>query len=295
MPSRPHNTADYLANFHAKLAATRVLDPACGSGNFLYVALQKLLDLQKEVIVFAQTHHDQSLPLTVSPQQLYGIEINPYAHELAQITAWIGYLQWRAQNGFEEMDDPVLRPLGNIQRMDAILAYDADGQPVEPAWPAAEVIIGNPPFLGGNKMRQELGDKMVDTLFKLSTAVPGFADLVCYWFEKAREQIQHGHTQRAGLISTNSIRGGANREVLRRIKETGDIFMAWADNPWVLDGAAVRVSLVGFDNGSHPIKRLDGQDVPAIHPDLTALVTLQLHHPCRKQNLSFLGTLKRCF
>ncbi len=128
----------------------RVLDPACGSGNFLYVALRRLLDLQKEVISYAARKGLPPIPLTVGPQQLYGIEINDYAHELAQITVWIGYLQWRYENGFAAMDDPVLRPLDNIRHMDAILAHDEAGRPVEPAWPAAEVIIGNPPFLGGN-------------------------------------------------------------------------------------------------------------------------------------------------
>ena len=291
---QPHNAADHLAIFHAKLAATRVLDPACGSGNFLYVALQKLLDLQKEVIVFAQTHHDQSLPLTVSPQQLYGIEINPYAHELAQITAWIGYLQWRAQNGFEEMDDPVLRPLGNIQRMDAILAYDADGQPVEPVWPSAEVIIGNPPFLGGYKMRSELGDVYANHLFKLyEQRIPGPADLVCYWFEKARAIIESQQVQRVGLIATNSIRGGVNREVLKRIKESGDIFMAWDDNPWVLDGAAVRVSIIGFDGGYEATKWFNGLPAAVINADLTASVDITTAHPLpENHNLSFQGVMK---
>ena len=110
----------------------RVLDPACGSpATFLYVALRELLSLQKEVIAYAA--RKSSCPPSSSPsipEQLYGIEINPYAHELAQITAWIGYLQWRNENGFAEITDPILRPLHNIQRMDAILAYDADGNPV---------------------------------------------------------------------------------------------------------------------------------------------------------------------
>ena len=87
----------------------------------------------------------------MSPAQLYGIEINPYAHELAQITVWIGYIQWRFDNGFGDIEDPVLRPLENIRQMDAILAYDAEGRPVEPEWPEAYVIIGNPPFLGGKQ------------------------------------------------------------------------------------------------------------------------------------------------
>ncbi|MCA9998286.1 MAG: class I SAM-dependent DNA methyltransferase, partial [Anaerolineales bacterium] len=259
-----------LTAFAVEIAATRVLDPACGSGNFLYVALRELLTLQKEVIAFAARRDLPEIPLTVSPQQLFGIEVNPYAHELAQITAWIGYLQWRQENGFSDIPDPVLQPLHNIQRMDAILAYDANGNPTEPEWPEADIIIGNPPFIGGNKIRQELGDRTVDSLFKLYDGrIPAFADLVCYWFEKARAQIERGVTQRAGLIATNSIRGGANREVLKRIKETGDIFMAWSDNPWMLNGAAVRVSIVGFDDGAEQVRILDGSETAVINPDLT--------------------------
>ena len=75
------------------------------------------------------------------------------------------------------------------------------------------------------------------------------ADLCCYWFEKARQQIEHGKCKRAGLLATQGIRGGANREVLKRIKETGDIFFAESDRDWILAGANVHVSMVGFDNG----------------------------------------------
>jgi type II restriction/modification system DNA methylase subunit YeeA len=286
--------SETLRVFAEELAATRVLDPACGSGNFLYVALRELLDLQKEVIAYAARRELPPIELTVSPEQLYGIEINPYAHELAQITAWIGYLQWRNENGFGEITDPILRPLHNIQRMDAILAYDADGSPTEPEWPAADVIIGNPPFLGGNKIRQELGDETVDNLFKLYDGrVPAFADLVCYWFEKARAQIETGNGKRAGLIATNSIRGGVNREVLKRIKETGDIFMAWSDNPWILDGAAVRVSIVGFDSGSQQTRHLNGQNVSVINSDLTRLADLTLAKALNENiGLAFRGNQK---
>ena len=264
-----------LNDFAQEIAAVRVLDSACGSGNFLYVALRQLLDLQKEVIAYAARKELPPIALTVNPQQLYGIEINPYAHELAQITVWIGYLQWRYENGFGDMADPILRPLKNIKHMDAILAYDAAGQPVEPEWPEADVIIGNPPFLGGNKIRQELGDQTVESLFKLYDGrIPAFADLVCYWFEKARAQISSHKTERAGLIATNSIRGGANREVLKRIKETGEIFMAWSDNKWILDGAAVRVSIVGFDNGVQKERSLDGRKASEINSDLTTSADL---------------------
>src|SRR5258706_15042141 len=110
--------------------------------------------------------------------------------------------------------------------------------------------MGNPPFLGGKRLRAELRDKYVDDLFKLYEGrVPHEADLVVHWFEKARAAIEQNNGKRAGLLATNSIRGGANRVVLDRIKETGNIFMAWDDRPWLLQGAAVRKSIIGFDNG----------------------------------------------
>src|SRR5690606_29226734 len=138
-------------------------------------------------------------------------------------------------------------------------AAQEGGEATEPDWPEVDVIVSNPPFLGGNNMRGELGNEYVDALRSLySGRVAGGADLVTYWFEKARAHIEQGRAKRAGLLATNSIRGGANREVLNRIKDSGDIFMAWADRPWVLAGAAVRVSAVGFDDGGEQQKIFDG-------------------------------------
>ena len=284
-----------LQEFSDKIAATRVLDPACGSGNFLYVALRQLLDLQKEVITFAGRNGLDIIPLTVSPKQLFGIELNPYAHELAQITVWIGYLQWRFENGFAEISEPILRPLKNIERKDAILAYDEEGKPIEPEWPQAEVIIGNPPFLGDRKMRRELGDEYVDDLRDFySRKLPNSSDLVCYWFEIARNMIEQQTVRRAGLLATNSIRGGSNRQVLDNIKKTGDIFLAWSDRDWVLDGASVRVSMIGFDAGKQTKKTLDGRDINTINADLTKggmdLTTAQILR--ENQNLCFQGVVK---
>src|SRR5215218_9357452 len=106
--------------------------------------------------------------------------------------------------------------------MDALIARENGQLLREPEWPEADVIVGNPPFLGGNKIRTELGGKYVEDLFKLyRDRVPAFADLVCYWFERSREQIEAGKAKRAGLLATNSIRGGANRRVLMRIKDSG--------------------------------------------------------------------------
>jgi len=284
-----------LVGFSSKLAAIRVLDPACGSGNFLYVALKQLLDLEKAVITFAAQHGLTTWFPQVKPDQLYGIELNPYAHELAQVVVWIGYLQWLHDNGFATVSGTILRRLDNIKEMDAILVLNEEGLPIEPAWPEADIIIGNPPFLGWYKVRHELGDGYAEPLFRLyGDRVPASADLVCYWFERARAQIADGRAKRAGLLATNSIRGGANRKVLDRIKQTGDIFLAWSDRPWILDGAAVRVSMLGFDDGREKERVLDGATIPSISADLRAGLDLtQAQRLQENRGLAFIGDMKK--
>ena len=280
-----------LESFSNEIAGIRVLDPACGSGNFLYVSLQRLLDLQKEVIAFAGQNNLPTIPLTVSPAQLYGIELNPYAHELAQITVWIGYLQWRFDNGFSEIQEPILRPLHNIERRDAIIST-INHNVTEPQWHEVDVIVGNPPFLGGGRrMREELGDEYVEQLFELyRERLSGGADLVCYWFEKARAMLASTKAKRVGLLATQSIRGGANRQVLDRIKQTGDIFMAWSDREWVQDGVMVHVSMVGFDSGEETPKTLNGQPVSIINADLTSSLDVTSAKQLKEnQNICFKG------
>ena len=157
----------------------------------------------------------------------------------------------------------------SIQRADSILACDGAGHPQEQEWRPAEFIIGNPPFLGGKLLRANLGDEYVDALFSVYHGrVSAEADLVCYWFEKARDMLDRECTMRVGLLATQGIRGGANRNVLRRIKESGDIFLAWPDQPWVLEGAAVHTSIVGFDDGSETVRELDGETVGSINANL---------------------------
>ncbi len=267
---RQHRKAgQVLREFLGRLQAVTVLDPACGSGNFLYVTLQKLKDLEKDVIVFAASHHFGFFP-GVGPWQLHGIELNKYAFELAQMTAWIGYLQWVKRNGFGQPEEPILRPLTSFECKDAVLDLQPDSIVQEPEWPAAEFIVSNPPFLGRAKLREYLGDDYVEGLYTLwSGRVPAEADYCCYWFEKARAQIVAGKAKRAGLLATQAIRSGANREVLSRILDGGAIFFAQSDRPWVLDGAAVRVSMVGFDDGSESNRVLDGQPAGRVNADLT--------------------------
>ena len=267
-----------------RVRETTVLDPACGSGNFLYIALQQLLNLELDIVTDPLWHDIDRADLRVSPRQLYGIEIDEIAHALTSIVVWIGYIQWREHHGYHYDAKPLLEDLSdNIVCKDAILPSPAARNfwgdeltsRADAKWPQVDVIVGNPPFLGTHKMRAELGEGYVDRLFSnYKYIVPRDADLVCYWFEKAREQIEHGKAERAGLLATNSIRGGSNREVLKRIKHTGNIFMAWSDREWILDGAAVRVSMIGFDNGSDRSRILNGTRTDSINPDLTGHVDI---------------------
>lgn len=280
--------------FLTRLRTVRVLDPACGSGNFLYVTLRMLKDLEYEVLVFSRRFDLPTITLDVGPHQLFGIEKNPYAHDLAQMTVWIGFLQWHRANGFHYHHVPLLQALDTIENKDAILDLTVPGFPTEPTWPEADFIVGNPPFLGTKKLRSELGDHYVETLFTLyGDRIPNFSDLCCYWFEKARLQIELGRTARTGLIATQGIRGGLNREVLRRISKTGQLFYAESDRNWVLDGANVHVSIICFDNGSEKVISLDGSIVEVINPNLTSLsdVSLASRLPANRR-IGFIADVK---
>lgn len=262
----PKAAQDRLNSFLDRLRNFRVLDPACGSGNFLFVSLRALKDLESRILFEAETLGLGRQVPAVGPVNVLGIELNEYAAELARITVWIGEIQWMIQNGHGVRRNPILQSLGGIENRDALLNDDGS----ETQWPVASVIVGNPPFIGDKKMVSELGAEYVANLRKTySGRVPGGADFVCYWFEKANDAIAAGRTQTAGLVATNSIRGGANREVLKHAVETTRIFDAWDDEEWVNEGAAVRVSLVCFGH-SNQVPRLDGLDVGEIFADLTS-------------------------
>ncbi len=302
-----------LRAFLEDLRGFTVLDPACGSGNFLYLALHALKDVEHRVQLEAEAMGFQRAFPAVGPTNVRGIEFNAYAAELARVSVWVGEIQWMRRNGFRESRDPILKPLDTIECRDALLAPGGgepeggkpeggepedgepeggkpeggepeDGEPEggeskggeskggkpeggkpegaepegaepegresegrESEWLAADVVIGNPPFLGGKLLNAHLGEDYVSRLFTVYEGrVPAEADLVCYWFVKAGEQMRAGRAKRVGLVSTNSIRGGANRRALQAAIRECPIFEAWSDEPWVVDGAAVRVSLVCF-------------------------------------------------
>ena len=282
-----------LGDFLQRLRAFTVLDPACGSGNFLYLALQALKDLEHRVQLEAEALGlPRAFPET-GPANVKGIEINPYAAELARVSVWIGEIQWMRRNGFAGSRDPILKPLDTIECRDAVLSPEGD----EPEWPAADVVVGNPPFLGNRKLRSELGNDYAEALSRAySESIRGKPDLVCYWFAKAGRLVAEGNVDRAGLVATNSIRGGTSRLVLDRILEDSSIFDAWADEPWVVDGAAVRVSLISFAHRktSHPMF-LNGIEAARINADLTAgTFDLTRARPLtRSAGVAFQGDIKR--
>lgn len=298
--TRARNEADAIYRaFLDRLRAFRVLDPACGSGNFLYLALLALKDLEHRVGVEAEALGLHREFPSIGPESVKGIEINPYAAELARISVWIGEIQWMRRNGYNVSRNPILRPLGTIENRDALFPSDpaAPWPDVAHLWPEAEAIIGNPPFLGDKMMIGVMGEDYVNRLRRgYANWLPGGSDLVCYWFAIADRMIRTGRAKRVGFVCTNSIRGGANRKVLDAIRDHHVITDAWADEEWTIEGAAVRVSLVCFaakdaaDAGVH----LDGLPVTEVFSDLTggdlnvaAAKTLE-----QNADLAFIGTQK---
>ncbi len=292
--TRALNEAEKLHRaFTKQLEDFRVLDPACGSGNFLYLSLKALKDIEHKANVEAEALGlPRSFP-RVGPEAVKGIELNPYAAELARVSIWIGEIQWMRANGFEATTNPILKPLNNIECRDAVL--NPDGTRAE--WPDADVVVGNPPFLGVYKFWDELGVEYAKNLrAAYSEYIPGTVDLVCFWFVKAWQQIKRGKLVRAGLVATNSIRGGDNRKALIPIVEDGAIYCAWRDEAWTVEGAAVRVSIICFKESSDQAPLLDGRLVTRVLSDLTAqhgMVDLtKAQSLSTNLDCSFLGTKK---
>lgn len=287
--------------FHRHLCSVSVLDPACGSGNFLYVTLEHLKRLEGEVLNLlhdlGESRTLETEGLTVDPHQFLGMEINPRAAKIAEMVLWIGYLQWHFRTmGNVNPPEPVLRDFKNIENRDALIAYEGveavrdeagnvvtrwDGITTKPSpitgeeipdetartpvnqylsprkasWPAAEFIVGNPPFIGASTMRRALGDGYVDAVRRTWPEVPESADFVMYWWHIAAEAVRHGQLRRFGFITTNSIKQTFNRRVieahLSASKNPVSLVFAIPDHPWVDagDGAAVRIAMTVGSQG----------------------------------------------
>lgn len=274
-----------LREFHGWLRGLRVLDPACGSGNFLYMSLAALKRIEAEVLQTLEdlTGNPDLVLEEVGPWQFHGLEIKPWAREIAELTLWIGYFQfWMAHHGHTRPPEPVLRDTGTMEVRDAVLAWDEvevdperavpdptpkvrdpvtgelipdpDGtlpyhdykNPQPAPWPEADFIVGNPPYMGRGRQRAEFGHGYVDALRAAYPEVNENSDYVMYWWYRAAHAVAEGRTIRAGLITTNTITQRHNREAVTHADEEG-VRVVWAvsDHPWVDEtGAAdVRVAM----------------------------------------------------
>ncbi|MBX9805032.1 MAG: N-6 DNA methylase [Alphaproteobacteria bacterium] len=269
--NKQKETHRIYSQFLEELRATRVLDPACGSASFLYTTLQLLKDFEHQVMCEAEKLkiRQREFP-EIGPSCLLGIDTNEYAVELAKVTIWIGEIQWMIKNGFGLRKKPILNRLDNIQKRDALVNVDG----TEAQWPTADFIVGNPPFLGDKRQLTELGEEDVSKIRKVYKGrVPAGADLVTYWLEKTAKLVKEGKVKRAGFVTTNSVRAGQNRKVIENLLESCTIYNAWSDEPWTIDGASVRISIICFANKNilnaiKPLK-LNGKEVKQIFSNLT--------------------------
>jgi SAM-dependent methyltransferase len=274
--------------FHHQLCTTRILDPACGTGNFLYVALELLKKLEGDVVQTLTDLGDAQASLalqgeTIDPHQFLGLELNPRAAAIAELVIWIGYLQWHYRNYASHPNEPILRAFENInfghrEGYDAVLTWDGyplpavavkDGKRVEtypnarqPKWPEAEFIVGNPPFIAGQNFRSEFGDSYSEAIWKLHAQLPGGADFVMFWWDRAADTLVESSSslRRFGFVTTNSItQQFSGRVVSRHLKGKPPISLVFAipNHPWTkaTSGAAqVRIAMTVCEKG-----QLDGK------------------------------------
>jgi hypothetical protein len=288
----PKAAAAAVRKFHHALCATRVLDPACGTGNFLYVSLELMKRLEGEVLeTLAQLGETASIGLeTVDPHQFLGLELNPRAAAIAELVLWIGFLQQHYRIATEHPSEPILKAFHNITQMDAVLTWDgypltspletgerpvdAYPNPRPPVWPAAEFIIGNPPFIGGKDLRSRMAPGYAEALWAAHPAMNESADFVMYWWDCAAESLTRAPKQfragsrtgeplvtypprRFGFVTTNSISQVFQRRVMERhlnAKAPVSLLFAIPDHPWTKatkDSAAVRIAMTVAAVGSH--------------------------------------------
>ena len=214
-----------IQKFHTRLCALRILDPACGTGNFLYVSMEELLRLEGKALALAESLGQPITP-AVHPNQFLGLELNPRAAVIAELVLWIGWLRHRLANHPTAIGDPVLPTLTNINGgthggFDAVLRRTATGEPdtaspMVPDWPKADFIVGNPPFIGGKDIRAKLGGDYAEALWKANPRVPKSADFVMQWWDHAAWLLTRPGTmlRRFGFVTTNSITQTFSRRVI---------------------------------------------------------------------------------
>lgn len=257
------DTLEKLRELRRQLLSFRVLDPACGAGDFLYVAYRELRRLDLEILT--KIHANFSYRATemmerssaVSPKQFFGIEANSFGVELAKITLMLAKelaiqesRELLAEEGIKlPLDLDTALPLDNldlnIRCEDALFAE----------WPQADAIIGNPPYQSKNKMQQEFGNTYVNRVRERYPEVPGRADYCVYWFKRAHDELEPD--KRAGLVGTNTIRQNYSREgsLDHIVHHGGTITEAVSTQVWSGE-AVVYVSIVNWTKGDEPGTKL---------------------------------------
>jgi N-6 DNA Methylase len=257
------NSEKELRKLHENLLAFRVLDPACGSGNFLYVAYRELARIEARLLVKLRElmkpgEFDKTVDLThgVSPKQFYGIELDPFGAELTKVTLMLAKklaidetnaILARDETSFSLHADAAL-PLdnldANIQNKDALFTD----------WPEVDVIVGNPPYQSKNKLRKEYGASYVNKLRERYPQISGLADYCVYWFRVAHDHLKPG--QHAGLVGTNTIRQNYSREsgLDYIVQNGGTITEAVSTMDWS-GPAVVHVSVVNWIKGEQGGKK----------------------------------------
>lgn len=264
------NTIAELNALQLELQSYRVLDPACGSGNFLYIAYQELKRLEKVLLDKisdrrkSEQARDQIQMGFVTPQQFFGIDINPFAVELARVTLMIGRKVAIDRLGLDEPALPLDSLDNNIVCADALFTE----------WPQADAIVGNPPFLGGHRMRQELSHEYVERVFtKFSEIKNQQIDFASYWFRLAHDYLRE--SGRAGLVGTNSISQGKSRAAALDyiVQKDGYIHEAISSQPWSGE-AKVHVSIVNWSRRKPLNLYLDNHKVSSINSSLKSTISL---------------------
>ncbi len=281
----PAEAVARVSAFHKKLCETRVFDPACGTGNFLYVTMELMKKLEGDVLdTLGKLGGQEALRLenfTIDPHQFLGIEINPRAAAIAELVIWIGYLRWHLRTTGGHPAEPILREFKNIERRDAVLLHDGpdkDGKlknPRRPEWPEAEYIVGNPPFIAGQNFRREFGDGYVEALWSINKHISGGADFVMYWWDRAAELLTLPATKLKsfGLVTTNSITQTFQmRVVAHHLIQRNPISLKFAipDHPWTKvtpDAAAVQIAFTVGIAGSSAGTLMAVQSATAVDTD----------------------------
>jgi type II restriction/modification system DNA methylase subunit YeeA len=254
------DTPEELQRLHQRMREYRVLDPACGSGNFLYVAYQELKRLEKQLLdKTVEICGLGSLPTDglVSPNQFYGMDTDLFAVQLARVTMMIARKIAIDTFGLTESALPLDTLDDNIACRDALFTE----------WPKANAIIGNPPFLGGKKIKSELGQEYANKLHKRFPGVKGQPDFCTFWFRKAADEIDGD--SRVGLVGTNSIAQNTSRAASLDyvVERGGHIHSAVSTQLWSGD-ANVHVSIVNWSKQEFSNPTLDGQPVDFISTSL---------------------------